>query len=82
MRKRTIIAIIVAFILTIGMSAFWSVQSDKRNGDTDANTIEDNGSRAGESTEKKSGNKLGKIFGHRFAPLVTCFITRTTNFSG
>jgi len=65
MRKRTIIAIIVAFVLTIGVSALWSAQTDKRDGDPDANTIEDNGSRAGQS-EKKSGNKIGKIFGAPF----------------
>jgi Flp pilus assembly protein TadD len=66
MRKRTIIAIIVAFVLSIGVSALWSAQSDRREGDPDANTIEDNGSQAGQSAEKKPGNKLGKIIG---APL-------------
>jgi Flp pilus assembly protein TadD len=66
MRKRTIIAIIVAFVLTIGVSALWSAQTDKRDGDRDANTIEDNGSQSGQSTDKKSGNKLGKIFGAPF----------------
>src|SRR5437867_10726676 len=65
MRKRTIIAIIVAFVLTIGVSALWSAKTDRRDADPDANTIEDNGSRAGQA-EKKSGNKIGKIFGAPF----------------
>src|SRR6266542_6142124 len=65
MRTRTLISIIVAVVLTIGVSALWSAQTDKRDGDPDANTIEDNGSRAGQS-EKKSGNKIGKIFGAPF----------------
>src|SRR5712692_9820435 len=66
MRKRTIIAVIVAFVLTIGVSALWSAQTDKRDGDPDANTIEENGSQAGQDTNKKSGNKIGKIFGAPF----------------
>jgi len=66
MRKRTIIAVIVAFVLTIGVSALWSAQTDKRDGDPDANTIEENGSQAGQDTSKKSGNKIGKIFGAPF----------------
>jgi Tfp pilus assembly protein PilF len=65
MRKRTIIAIVVAFVLTVGMSALWTAQSDKRDGDRDANTIEDNGSQAGPS-DKKTGSKIGKIFGAPF----------------
>jgi Flp pilus assembly protein TadD len=66
MRKRTIIAIIIAFVLSVGVSALWSAQTDLREGDPDANTVEDNGSQAGTSVEKKSGNKLGKIFGAPF----------------
>lgn len=66
MRKRTIIAFIVAVVLTVGMSALWSAQTYLRNGDPDANTIEDNGSEAGQSVEKKKGSKLGKIFGAPF----------------
>lgn len=76
MSKRTIIAIFLALIVTIAATAMWSAGTVEREGDTDANVIEDSGAVAGASSEKKSGNKvvrivaapfkaLGKLFGHR-----------------
>jgi len=63
MRKRTIIAVVVALILTIGISALWSAQTIVREGDTDANILEDGGSEAGPSQpEKKKGNRVARIF--------------------
>lgn len=65
MRKRTIVAFIIAVVLTIGISALWGAQTFLRSGDKDANTVVDNGSKAGVSDEKR-GSKLGKIFGAPF----------------
>jgi Flp pilus assembly protein TadD len=76
MRTRTIIAIFIALVLTIVATAMWSGSTIERDGDTDANVMEDSGSPAGPSTEKKKGNKvarvlsapfkaIGKLFGHK-----------------
>lgn len=76
MRTRTIIAVLIAFVITIAVSAVWSASTIEREGDTDANVIEDSGSRAGASTDPKKGNKVarvlaapfkafGKLFGHK-----------------
>src|ERR1700704_3807911 len=76
MRTRTIIAVLVAFVITIALSAVWSASTVERDGDTDANVIEDSGSAAGNVSEPKKGNKvahlvaapfkaLGKLFGHK-----------------
>lgn len=69
MTARRIIAILIAFILTIGATAMWSAATNEREGDADANVIEDSGSLAGEVTEsgdappkKKGGNKVARIF--------------------
>jgi Tfp pilus assembly protein PilF len=77
MSKRRLIAILIAFVLTLAATAMWSAATIDREGDTDANAIEDSGSSAGNSTEpKKGGNKVvkilaapfkafGKLFGHK-----------------
>ena len=76
MRMRTIIAIFIAFIMTIAATAVWSANTIERDGDTDANVIEDSGSVAGTASDTKKGNKivrivaapfkaLGKLFGHK-----------------
>ena len=74
MKKRTIIAILIAFTLTFGVTAFWNAaETNVRDGDTDTNIIEQNGAQAGK-TKKKGGNAvvsalkapfkaLGKLFG-------------------
>lgn len=67
MRKRKLIAILIAFILTIAASAMWSASTIEREGDADANAIEDSGSQAGNAGEqKKGGNKVAKIFAAPF----------------
>jgi Flp pilus assembly protein TadD len=75
MKKRTIIAILLAFTLTFGVTALWSdALTNVREGDTDTNIIEQNGAEAGKIKEKKKGNPLvsalkspfkaiGKLFG-------------------
>jgi len=76
MRTRTIIAVFIAFVITIAVSAVWSASTIERDGDTDANVIEDSGGPTGTATESKKGNKVvhalaapfkvfGKLFGHK-----------------
>ena len=76
MNKRTLLAILIAFVLSIGATAMWSATTTEREGDTDVNAIEDSGSLAGNAKEqKKGGNKvvkvlaapfkaIGRLFGH------------------
>ena len=73
MSTRRLIAILVAFILTIGFTAMWSATTVEREGDADVNAIEDSGSEAGDATEgaegpqkKKRGNKVVRIFAAPF----------------
>jgi Tfp pilus assembly protein PilF len=64
MNKRRIIAVIIAFVLTIVGTAMWSASSIDREGDPDANVLEDSGSEAGVATEAKKsggGNKVVKV---------------------
>lgn len=75
MRKRTLIAFLIAFTLTFGVTALWSAaETNVREGDTDTNIIEQNGAEAGKVKEKKKSNAvisalkapfkaLGKLFG-------------------
>ena len=62
MSKRRLLAILIAFVLTIAASAMWSASTIERDGDADANAIEDSGSTAGTAVEKKGGNKVARIF--------------------
>ncbi len=82
MRTRTIIAIFIALVLTIVATAMWSAGTVERDGDTDANVIEDSGSAAGTATDTRKGNKvvrlvtapfkaLGKLFGHKHDQKIT-----------
>ncbi len=73
MSTRRIIAILIAFILTVGVTAMWSAATLEQEGDSDANAIEDSGSVAGDATEsgevpqkKKGGNKVARIFAAPF----------------
>ncbi len=51
MRKRTIYAFIVAVVLTIGASAFWSAGTEGRDGDDSANVIADAGAEVGSAAD-------------------------------
>ncbi|MFN2452765.1 MAG: tetratricopeptide repeat protein [Pyrinomonadaceae bacterium] len=78
MRKHTLITASLAFVLLFGSTAvFWSADSMKRDGDTDANILAANGSPTGASeTGKKSGGNgvvrilktpwraVSRLFGH------------------
>jgi Tfp pilus assembly protein PilF len=76
MNKRRVIAILIAFIITIAGTAMWSAATIEREGDPDVNVLEDSGSDAGTMQTKKGGNKVvkvlsapfkafGRLFGHK-----------------
>jgi Flp pilus assembly protein TadD len=74
MNKRTLIAILIAFVLTITASAMWSATTTEREGDPDVNAIEDSGWDAGNVKEqKKSGNKVVKVLAAPFKALGRLF---------
>jgi Flp pilus assembly protein TadD len=63
MRTRTIIAITLAITLCFGATALWTAETTSRDGDTETNIIDSNGSPVGQNKEgKKGGSKLAKIF--------------------
>src|SRR6476620_6614595 len=76
MKKRTLLAVLIAFVVAIGATAMWSATTTEREGDPDVNAIEDSGSVAGGvKDQKKGGNKvvkvlsapfkaIGRLFGH------------------
>jgi Tfp pilus assembly protein PilF len=67
MTTRRLLALIIAFIITVAATAMWSASTIEREGDSDANAIEDSGSLAGGAGEKKKGgNKVVKIFAAPF----------------
>jgi len=66
MRKRRLIAILIAIAVTLSASALWSASTIEREGDPDANVIEDSGAAAGQMSEKKGGNKVAKILAAPF----------------
>ena len=68
MTKRRLIAVLIAFVLTIFATAMWSASTDEREGDPDAIVLEDSGSEAGAIDEprKKGGNKVVKVLAAPF----------------
>lgn len=72
MRKRTIIAIFIAVVLTFSITALWSAQTDGRDGDTSANILDANGSPVGKE-EKKGGNKVARVLSAPFRALGRLF---------
>lgn len=74
MNKRTLLAILIAFVVTIGATAMWTATTMEREGDTDANVLEDSGSLAGNVKEqKKGGNKVVKVLAAPFKALGRLF---------
>ena len=53
MYKRRLIAIAIAVMLTFAATVMWSAATIQREGDPDANVMEDSGSLAGEATESE-----------------------------
>lgn len=68
MNKRTLLAIFIAFVIAVGATAVWSASTTGREGDEDANVIEDSGSVAGNVPEQKKGggNKVVKVLAAPF----------------
>lgn len=80
MNKRRLLAILIAFVITVVASAMWSASTIEREGDTDANAIEDSGSLAGNVSEhKKSGNKVVKILAAPFKAFGRLFSRKDDN---
>ncbi len=80
MSKRTLLAIFIALVVTVAASAMWSAATIEREGDADANAIEDSGSAAGNAGEHKSGGKLVvKIFAAPFKALGHLFSHKDDN---
>ena len=77
MHKRKLIAIAIALMLTLVTTAMWSASTIVREGDADANFLEDSGSTVGAEdaplTEKKKGNKVARIFTAPFRALGKLF---------
>ena len=62
MNKRRLIAVLIALVLTIAVTAMWSASTIQREGDPDAIVLEDSGSEAGSVDQpKKKGNKVVKV---------------------
>lgn len=68
MNKRRLIAIFVAFVLTVGVTALWSAEGDEMEGDTATNVVASSGADAGNNggddaaPKKKKGNRFGRFF--------------------
>jgi Flp pilus assembly protein TadD len=66
MTKRSIIAITIAFVLTIGFTALWSAEGDELEGDTAANIVAAGDAPTGQSDAatpaKKKGNRFARFF--------------------
>ena len=65
MNKRRIIAILIAFVMTVAATAMWSASTIQREGDPDAIVLEDSGSEVGVQP-KKGGNKIVKVIAAPF----------------
>jgi Tfp pilus assembly protein PilF len=65
MNKRRIIAILIAFVVTIAATAMWSASTIEREGDPDAIVLEDSGAEVGVQP-KKGGNKIVKVISAPF----------------
>jgi len=62
MNKRRILAVLIAFVLTVAATAMWSASTIQREGDPDAIVLEDSGAEAGNAEQpKKKGNKVVKV---------------------
>ena len=80
MNKRRLLAIFIAFVIAVAASAMWSASTIEREGDSDANAIEDSGSAAGNATDhKKSGNKVVRIFAAPFKAFGRLFSRKDGN---
>ena len=88
MGKRRLLAFFIAMVVTAGVSAMWSAATLERDGDLDANFLEDSGSLAGTETEeegtvgekKKGGNKVVRVLAAPFKAFGRLFGGRDKRF--
>jgi len=73
MNKRRVLAVLIAFVLTVAATAMWSASTIQREGDPDAIVLEDSGSEAGVDQPKKKGNKVVKVLAAPFKLLGRVF---------
>src|SRR5215813_7010547 len=73
MNKRRLLAVLIAFVLTVAATAMWSASTIQRDGDLDAIVLEDSGSEAGVDQPKKKGNKVVKVLAASFKLFGTMF---------
>jgi len=75
MNKRRIVAVLIALIITVAITAMWSAATIEREGDPDAIVLEDSGVEAGnaEQPKKKGGNKVVKVLAAPFKALGRLF---------
>src|ERR1043165_3272460 len=66
MNKRRLLAVLIAFVLTVAATAMWSASTIQREGDPDAIVLEDSGSEAGVDQPKKKGNKVVRVLSAPF----------------
>src|SRR5690349_6599541 len=68
MNKRRILAVLIAFVLTVAATAMWSASTIQREGDPDAIVLEDSGAEVGnvDQQKKKKGNKVVKVLAAPF----------------
>lgn len=79
MNKRSLLAIFIAFVLAVAASAMWSASTTERDGDPDANAIEDSGSTAGPSADHKKGNKVARVLAAPFKAFGRLFSHKDEN---
>src|SRR5690242_16844550 len=75
MNKRRLSAVLVALVFTFAVTAMWSASTIVREGDPDANVLEDSGVEAGnaEQPAKKGGNKVVKVLAAPFKAIGKLF---------
>lgn len=80
MSKRRLLALLIAFVLSIAATAMWSASTIELEGDPDANVMEDSGSSAGAAIDKKKGgNKVARIFAAPFRAFGKLFNRKDDN---
>jgi Flp pilus assembly protein TadD len=80
MNKRRVLAIFIALAIAVAASAMWSASTTERDGDPDANAIEESGSTAGNSADqKKKGNRVARIFAAPFKAFGRLFSHKDDN---
>src|SRR5689334_14933710 len=80
MNKRRIIAVLIALVLTVAATAMWRASTIQREGDPDANVLEDSGTEAGNVEQpKKKGNKVVKVLAAPFKMFGRLFSGDDTN---